>query len=239
MFVLVIGSDARPGGNPARALADSIHIGVNPRQGRASIVGIPRDSFVPVPGRGSDKINASLSRGGPELLVDTVERLSGVRIDAYVLTGFAGFERIIGTVGQIEIDIPYAMNDPYSHARFRAGRTRLNARNALPSPGTDTTPAAATSAGRRTRAASDRLLAELREDLRSGDLGMLPWLLAGARYTETDLDLGQMVDLLLSVSAIAPGTSATASCRDERRRSGDAAWSCSRRALATCSAIHG
>jgi polyisoprenyl-teichoic acid--peptidoglycan teichoic acid transferase len=207
MFVLVIGSDARPGGNPARARADSIHIvGVNPRQGRASIVGIPRDSFVPVPGRGSDKINASLSRGGPELLVDTVERLSGVRIDAYVLTGFAGFERIIGTVGQIEIDIPYAMNDPYSHARFRAGRTRLNARNAL-----------AFSRNRHDARGGDfgrslnqgrlliAFLAELREDLRSGDLGMLPWLLAGARYTETDLDLGQMVDLLLSVSAIAPG----------------------------------
>jgi hypothetical protein len=48
-------------------------------------------------------------------------------------------------------------------------------------------------------------LAELREDLHSGDLGMLPWLLAGARYTESDLDLGQMVDLLPSVSAIAPG----------------------------------
>ncbi|HEX5951353.1 MAG TPA: hypothetical protein VFZ96_10140, partial [Actinomycetota bacterium] len=48
-------------------------------------------------------------------------------------------------------------------------------------------------------------LAELREDLRRGDLDMLPWLLAGARYTETDLDLEQMAGLLLSASAIAPG----------------------------------
>lgn len=206
MFVLVIGSDARPGANPARALADSIHIvGVNPRRGRASILGIPRDSFVQIPGRGGDKINASL-RGGPELVVDTVERLAGVRIDAYVLTGFAGFERIVDTVGQIEIDIPYAMNDPYSHARFRAGRTRLNAHNAL-----------AFSRNRHDARGGDfgrslnqgrlliAFLAELREDLRRGDLDMLPWLLAGARYTLTDLDLGQMADLALSASSIAPG----------------------------------
>jgi LCP family protein required for cell wall assembly len=206
MFVLVIGSDARPGANPARALADSIHIvGVNPRRGRASILGIPRDSFVQIPGRGADKINASL-RGGPELVVDTVERLAGVRIDAYVLTGFAGFERIVDTVGQIEIDIPYAMNDPYSHARFRAGRTRLNARNAL-----------AFSRNRHDARGGDfgrslnqgrllvAFLAELREDLRRGNAELLPWLLAGTRYAETDLELGQMVDLLLAVPAIAPG----------------------------------
>ncbi|GEM_PF-697535 len=207
MFVLVIGSDARPGGNPARALADSIHIvGVNPRRGRASIVGIPRDSLVPIPGRGTDKINASLARGGPQLVVETVERLSGVRIDAYVLTGFAGFERIVGAIGPVEIDIPYAMRDPYSHARFDAGRTRLTARDAL-----------AFSRNRHDARGGDfgrslnqgrllvAFLTDLREDLHRGNAELLPWLLAGTRYAETDLELGQMVDLLLAVPAIAPG----------------------------------
>jgi hypothetical protein len=58
-------------------------------------------------------------------------------------------------------------------------------------------------------------------------------------YTETDLDLGQMVDLLLSVSAIAPGDVRNRVVPGRTATIGDAAWSCSRRALATCSAIRG
>jgi LCP family protein required for cell wall assembly len=206
MFVLVIGSDARPGTDPARGLADSLHIvGVNPREGVASVLGIPRDTFVPIPGHGTNKINASLALGGPDLVVQTVERLSGVRIDAYVLTGFAGFDRIVSAVGPIGIQIPYAMDDPYSHARFRAGRTELSAREALAfsrnrhdAPGGDF--GRSLNQGRLLVAA----LAELRSDLRGGQVRLLPWLLAGARHLETDLDLGQMADLLLSVPAIDP-----------------------------------
>jgi len=206
MFILVIGSDARPGADPSHGLADSLHIvGVNPREGVASIVGIPRDSLVSIPGIGTDKINTSLARGGPELVVETVERLSGVQIDAYLLTGFAGFERLVDAIGPIGIQIPYPMNDDSSHARFRAGRTELSAREALAfsrdrhdAPGGDF--GRSLNQGRLLVAA----LTELREDLRRGDLALLPWLLAGARHLETDLDLGQMADLLLSVPAIAP-----------------------------------
>jgi len=206
MFILVIGSDARPGADPSRGLADSLHIvGVNPREGVASIVGIPRDSLVPIPGFGTDKINAALARGGPDLVVETVERLSGVQIDAYLLTGFAGFERLVETIGPIGIQIPYPMDDRSSHARFRAGRTELSARQAL-AFSRDRHDALGGDFGRSLN--QGRLLVaaltELREDLRRGDLALLPWLLAGARHLETDLDLGQMADLLLSVPAIAP-----------------------------------
>jgi LCP family protein required for cell wall assembly len=207
MFVLVIGSDARPGADPAHGLADSLHIvGVDPRTGTASILGIPRDSFVPIPGLGTDKINASLARGGPDLVVRTVERLSGIHIDGYVLTGFAGFERLVDAIGPIAIDVPYAMNDPSSHAEFRPGRTELNAREALAfsrdrhdAPGGDF--GRSLNQGRLLVAA----LATLRADLRAGDLAVLPWILAGARHLETDLDLWQMLELLLSAPAVDPG----------------------------------
>src|SRR4029453_17045092 len=95
-----MGRDARPGRSAVNARADSIHIvGVNPRVGRVSILGIPRDSWVAIPGSGTNKINAALVRGGPELLVRTVEQLSGIQIDAFVLTGFVGFERLGDPLG--------------------------------------------------------------------------------------------------------------------------------------------
>ena len=68
--ILAIGSDARPGENPLRSRADSIHvIFLHPRKGKAVIVGIPRDSWVSIPGLGTTKINAAMASGGPERMV--------------------------------------------------------------------------------------------------------------------------------------------------------------------------
>ena len=54
-------------------------------------------------------------------MVKTVEQLTGVAIDGYVLTGFAGFQELVNAVGGIRVDVPYAMHDPYSHADFPPG----------------------------------------------------------------------------------------------------------------------
>ncbi|MEX2421197.1 MAG: LCP family protein, partial [Actinomycetota bacterium] len=131
-FILVIGSDARPGASVTHTRADSIHIvGVNPRLGRASVVGIPRDSWVQIPGAGTDKINAALVRGGPELLVDTVEQLAGLQIDGYVVTGFEGFTAIVDAVGGLDIQIPYAIDDALARADFEPGPDHLDGPEAL------------------------------------------------------------------------------------------------------------
>lgn len=205
-FILVIGSDARPGQSVAGSRADSLHVvGVNPKKQLASIVGIPRDSYVAIPGGGMDKINAALVRGGPELVVETVERLAGIRIDAYLLTGFAGFERMVAGVGGIVVRIPYAMSDRFSHAQFEEGRTKLSGRKALAfarnrhdAPGGDF--GRSLNQGRLLIAA----LAELRSDLRRSRLALFPWLLAGVRHLQTDLTIAQMVDLLLWVPTMDP-----------------------------------
>ena len=60
---------------------------------------------------GTNKINAALALGGPELLVRTVEQVSGIQIDAFVLTGFVGFERLVDAVGGIDVRIPYPIDD--------------------------------------------------------------------------------------------------------------------------------
>ena len=206
LFVLAIGSDARRGRPVARARADSLHIvAINPREGRATIVGIPRDSFVSIPGVGTAKINEALYRGGPELMVRTVEELTGVRIDAYVLTGFEGFEQMVSEIGGIEARIPYPMSDPYSRAYFPQGPTRLSGREALAfsrnrhdAPGGDF--------GRSLNQGLLMIAAfrELRDDLSRGPTGLVPWAVAGTRYLRTDLSLTDILDLLLSAPAIDP-----------------------------------
>jgi polyisoprenyl-teichoic acid--peptidoglycan teichoic acid transferase len=206
MFVLVIGSDARPGQWVAGTRADSIHIvGVNPSHGRVSLLGIPRDSWVFIPGYGSDKINAALVRGGPELLVQTVERLSGIRIDAYVLTGFRGFERVVSAVGGIDMKIPYPIDDPFANAHFRRGREHLSGREALAFarvrkdlPNGDF--GRSFNQGRLMIAA----LATLRREVADGSAALVPWAIAAARNLVTDLSLAEMFELLVAAPAFEP-----------------------------------
>jgi LCP family protein required for cell wall assembly len=205
-FILVIGSDARPGESPEATRGDSLHIvGVNPAKGVVSILGIPRDSFVPIPGRGTHKINEALL-GGPDLMVRTVEMLTGVAIDGYVLTGFAGFQDLVNAIGGIGVDVPYPMSDPYSHAHFRAGMKRMLGRNALAFsrdrhdvPGGDF--GRSMNQGRLLIAA----LRQLKLDVSRNPAALLTWLSAGARILHTDIGLSDMAELLLSMPSLDPG----------------------------------
>lgn len=205
-FILVIGSDARPGESPEATRGDSLHIvGVNPAKGAVSILGIPRDSFVPIPGVGTRKINEALL-GGPDLVVRTVEDLTGVAIDGYVLTGFAGFQDLVNAVGGIGVDVPYRMNDPYSNANFRPGMKHMLGRDALAFsrdrhdvPGGDF--GRSMNQGRMLIAA----LRQLKLDVAKNPGALLTWLAAGAKVLHTDLGLADMAELLLSMPSLDPG----------------------------------
>ncbi len=106
IFVLAIGNDARSG-NPDRALADAIHIiGVNTKTMRGGVLNFPRDSYVPIPGYGTAKINEALLQGGPELLAKTLENLTGIRLDYWAMVGFEGFEDIIHGLGGVRVRVP-------------------------------------------------------------------------------------------------------------------------------------
>jgi polyisoprenyl-teichoic acid--peptidoglycan teichoic acid transferase len=206
LFILAIGSDARPGQSVARARADSLHIiGVNPQKRSASILGIPRDAFVPIPGAGTQKINASLFHGGPELTVRTVEQLTGIQMDAYVLAGFEDFRRMVTTLGGLEVRVPYPMSDSFSGANFRAGPTRMTgpealafARNRHDAPGGDF--------GRSLNQGTLILsaLRELLQDYEKDPVTLLRWTVAGGRYLITDLTFDRTLDLLLAALAIDP-----------------------------------
>jgi LCP family protein required for cell wall assembly len=207
LFVLVIGSDARPGRSAVNARADSIHIvGVNPRLGRVSILGIPRDSWVAIPGSGTNKINAALVQGGPELLVRTVEQVSGIKIDAFVLTGFVGFERLVDAVGGIDVRIPYPIDDSAAGAHFRAGPEHLNRSEALAfARARHDVPAGDFSRSFNQGRLIIAALATLRRQVAIGrPAALLPWVLAGSRSLQTDLSLSQIFELLLAAPAFEP-----------------------------------
>ena len=126
IYILVLGSDARHG-NPQRARSDAIHIvGINAKTMRGGILNFPRDSWVDIPGYGSAKINEAMERGGPQLLARTLENLTGIRLDYWVLTGFEGFQGLIRRIGNVSITLKRDIYDPGgSGARLEAGRRRL------------------------------------------------------------------------------------------------------------------
>lgn len=129
--VAVIGSDARPGEDPNISRADSIHFVNLAEDGSVAVVGVPRDSWVAIPGVGKSKINSSLSRGGPDLMMETFADVTGVDLDGYLLTGFAGFQDLIGVLGGLEIDVPTSLSDKAAQAYIDAGQQILQAADAL------------------------------------------------------------------------------------------------------------
>jgi len=70
--------------------------------GKPALISLPRDSYVPIPGHERNKINAAYSRGGPKLLVETIEQATGVRIDGYVEIGFGGFASVVDSLAGVE-----------------------------------------------------------------------------------------------------------------------------------------
>lgn len=132
IWILALGSDAREGQPPLRSRADAIQmIGVNVRTGVGSVIGIPRDSWVPIPGYGSDRINAAMYHGGPELMADTVADLVGVHPDYVFTTTFIGFKAMIAALGGVTVYSDMAFTDDNMVGDIKQGENRLDGVGAL------------------------------------------------------------------------------------------------------------
>jgi LCP family protein required for cell wall assembly len=129
--VLVVGSDARKGQPVERSRADSLHIIGYDGHGGAGIVGIARDSYVPLASGGRGKINSELVFGGPASLQRTVTSATGVPLEGYLITGFDGFRRLIGGVGGLPVKVPVAIFDRDAQAKIKAGSQKLSGPQAL------------------------------------------------------------------------------------------------------------
>jgi LCP family protein required for cell wall assembly len=144
---LIVGSDSRNNltddqkaelatGDETSELTDTIMI-LHTGSGPTTLVSLPRDSMVQIPGHGRDKINSAYGRGGgangggPELLTQTVEQATGLRIDHYLEIGFLGVVSVVDAVGGVYMCVPESIKDPKAALNIKAGCQTLDKATAL------------------------------------------------------------------------------------------------------------
>ena len=125
---LLVGSDTRAditAGETPDARSDAIMVArFSADRQHAQIVSIPRDSWVDIPGHGKNKINAAYAYGGPSLLIQTVENLTGVRIDHYAAISFNGLIDMTDALGGVDVTVAETTTwGPYT---FTAGVNHLD-----------------------------------------------------------------------------------------------------------------
>jgi LCP family protein required for cell wall assembly len=98
---------------------------------RPTLVSMPRDSYVPIPGHGYNKLNAAYALGGPKLLVQTVQNVTGLPINHYMGIGFGGLVSVVNDIGGVRVCLPGPMKDPKAGLNLKAGCHVLNGDQAL------------------------------------------------------------------------------------------------------------
>lgn len=222
--ILLLGSDQGPyrGGDPLRGRADAWHLlFVNPERGTATFVNVPRDAYVPVPGRGRNRINTCLV-GGPERCVATARAVFGVDVDHWIVTDFRGLDEAVDRVGGVVVDVERPLSDGGEDIP-RAGRQRLSGAQAL-----------AFTRDRKNRAGGDfrrseaqaTLLAAAHAQLvyRSPDVGRIAETVGILQQTAiTDIDSPQLLRLAYLALTIAPDEVQSVTLRGRNGMAGPAA----------------
>jgi LCP family protein required for cell wall assembly len=121
----VDGSSTAP--EDASGLIALIHLNASQRSG--AVVNIPADALVYVPGYGRTELSNTLAIGGPSLLIETVERLTNVRIDHYSVLDFSGVNQLVGALNGVDVDVPYTVTS--MGVTFPAGEDQLTASDVL------------------------------------------------------------------------------------------------------------
>ena len=145
--LLVLGTDRRQQETGPSRTDTMIVITLDPVAKTAGMLSVPRDLWVPIPGFGESRINTAhftgdasgYPGGGPALAKKTVQNLLGIPIHYYVRVDFAGFEKIINTLGGVTIDVPEAVDDDqypdgnygYMEIHVPAGLQHMDGKTAL------------------------------------------------------------------------------------------------------------
>lgn len=208
-YMLLIGADKsqeRDSSNEyggAYRTDSMILVRVDPREKTVTMISIPRDTRVTIPGHGQQKINAAYTFGGPSLAVETVSDLAGVEINHYAEIDFDGFKAVVDALGGVEVDVPMEINDDMAGGHVDAGHQTLNGEQALIFARSRHT-YDNYGAGDTLRAANQRvLLSAIMEKIMSSDIGTLTNTVSTlAQYVTTDFSVASIVGLAQSMQGI-------------------------------------
>lgn len=137
---LLLGIDQRPGENPSTTRTDTmIVLTLDPATKTGGMMSIPRDLYVPIPGRGTDRINTAHAIGGPELAKKTVEFNFGIPIQHTIRVNFDVVIYLVDLVGGVDVYNAADIADPtypdnnygYDPFYLKAGWQKLDGKTAL------------------------------------------------------------------------------------------------------------
>ncbi len=206
-YILLLGNDRREGQSWARS--DTIILArLDSATESVSLVSIPRDTRVTVPGYGTTKINHAAAYGGPALAIETVQLFTGLPIHHYVELDFEGFEQIVDAVGGVDVDVEVSVE--YEGVYVAAGSQTLNGEEAL----TWIRDRSGYASGDFARMENQQafLLALAEEMTKSSNLSRLPSILnETSKHIQTDLSVAELVSLVSDYSGIDASTMYTAS----------------------------
>jgi LCP family protein required for cell wall assembly len=182
-----------------------LHIAaVDPLTREGTVLGLPRDSWVNVPGHGQQKINSALALGGPELMVQTVRELTGFPIGFYAVTAFEGITRMVDELEGLDVNVPYRMDDRYSGSRFEPGWHHMNGAQVLAFtrarhgvPGGDL--GRSENQGRVIVHALEKLRAKTKDEG-----GVRKWLEVLFKHAKLDMSIGDAIELGVFARQLAP-----------------------------------
>lgn len=228
---LVVGTDEREG-VPRKTLAQ-LHAGgsscdctdtillvhLSPDRDKATVVSIPRDSYLDIPAhrdkktgkhvsRQKGKINAAYGMGGPSLTVDAVEQATDIRIDHYLQVNFLSFVSTVDALGGVEVCTPTPLKDPKSGLDLRAGTSKLDGSTALQYVRSRHLDASA-DVGRMKR--QQKFLAQVLKQMRSSGTLFNPTKLnrvlsaaLSSVKADEDLTMNKMISLASSLKGLSP-----------------------------------
>jgi len=103
--ILLVGEDSRSEEETGQRSDSMILCTLNPDTHEVILTSFMRDMYVPIPGHKKNRINTAFSKGGVELLEQTIEENFGVRIDGYVSIDFSGFIEAVASLGDMQIEL--------------------------------------------------------------------------------------------------------------------------------------
>jgi len=219
--LLLLGIDRRDGTDWAYRTDTILIVTVDPDGGVASMLSIPRDLQVAIPGYGEDRINTANvfgyqqegSDAGPALLKATIEGNFGIPIDGYLMIDFDAFVQIVDALGGIDIDVPETLHDtrypdprpedPYGFktVHFDAGWQHMDGARAIEYARSRMS----TTDFDRAKRQQMILLAIRKKALSLGGIARWPAVAAAVMAgVKTDLDVGNLLGLALLAAQTDP-----------------------------------